>query len=179
MSLVHVKGRLVVCVDNESTDESSKELGEDVGGELFPGEASEDGIGKGDGRVKMGSRDTTRSVDTKHDTDTPAPGDGLVSTIFVTGEDYLGDDTVTEQNDEHGTQELSERFADLMSDAWPERKASVAGRVHKGVIVAHGRESVCMGVYVSVWRRGLQDMKRKKRTLEKEYLDCGGKRDFK
>lgn len=121
-TLVHVKSRLVVTVNNEGTEEGTHELSKDIDGELLPGKAAEDTVGKGDGGVEMTTRDTTRAVDTKHDTNTPRPRDGLVGTVGVLGHDDLGNDTISEENNHHGTDELGEGFSKDVPNARPKRQ---------------------------------------------------------
>lgn len=132
MSLVKVKGRLVVSVDDKGAEEGTHELGKGVDGELLPGESAEDAVGQRDGGVEMAAGDATRAVDTEHDTDTPAPGDGLVGTLLARGEDDLGDDTVTEEDDHHGANELGEGLAEHVPNARPQGDLSTLGWVDKG-----------------------------------------------
>lgn len=121
-ALVHVKRGLVVAVNNKRADKGTHELGKDVDGELLPGKAAKDAVGKRDGRVEVATGDTTRAVDAKHDADTPRPRDGLVGTVGVLGHDDLGNDTVSKENDHHCANELGKGFSEGVPNAGPKRQ---------------------------------------------------------
>ena len=52
-----------------------------------------------------------RDLHAKHDTQSPAPTDGLVVSMRTVTEDDLGDDTIAEHDQDEGTQEFREWFS--------------------------------------------------------------------
>lgn len=137
MALKVVDGTLVVSVNNESSNESTEHLTKNVERELLPGESTENAVSESDSRVQVTTRDTTRGVDTEHDTDTPRPIDGLEITLSTSRKDNLGDDTITEQQQNHGTHELGEGLTESVSHAGPKGQvAATLARVDERV-VAH------------------------------------------
>ena len=138
VTLVHVNGRLVVTVNNESTQESTQKLGKGVDGQLLPREATENTVAKSDSRIKMTTRNTTRTVNTKHNTNTPAPGNRLISTISIFGKNDLCDDTITKQDNHHSTKKLGKRLPQEVSHTGPEGQVAwTLRRVDIRVIAAH------------------------------------------
>lgn len=119
-ALVDVDGRSVVSVNERSTHHTSQKLGNEVDGELTPGEASVNTRGESHGGVEMTTGNSTSGVHAKHDTETPAPRNGLVVTLGSTGKSDLGDDTVTEENENQTAPELSKGLSQLVSDSGPE-----------------------------------------------------------
>lgn len=98
--------------------QSTKGLSQRVDRELLPWELSENTTREGDRRVEM-STTLAASVHAQHDTDTPAPTDGLVVTLLATGQDDLSHDTVTKHQDDERPNELGEGILQCQSDPGP------------------------------------------------------------
>lgn len=59
------------------------------------------------------------SVHTQHYADAPTPTDGLVVTLFATGQDDLSHDTVTEHDDDECSNEFREGILQRQPDSGP------------------------------------------------------------
>jgi hypothetical protein len=130
-TLKHVDGGLVVAVDDSSASHGSENLSEHVDRELAPRVATENTVGKGDGRIDVTTA-LAGGVNTKHDTDSPAPRDGLVISLLASTKNDLGDDTVTEEDQDHGTEELREGILHRLADAHPLRRVGSIRSVVSG-----------------------------------------------
>lgn len=104
LELVHKV--VVVGLDEYGSQESTNDLTQNVARYFAPGESTEGSERDSDGRVEMSTRDSTGSVDTEHDTDTPSEGDGEVRTLSELREHDLTVDTVTEEDKNTCTKDL-------------------------------------------------------------------------
>lgn len=123
VTFVVVKSRSVVTVNDKGSAKGTKELGKSIDGELLPREATVNTVRKSDTRIKMATRDTTGNIDTKHDSNTPAPGDGLVGAVGTIGKNDLGYDTVTKHDHDKSSQEFGNGLTEHVPYSRPSRQS--------------------------------------------------------
>ena len=103
-------------------------LSQHVYWEFPPWEFPKHTIRKRNCRIQVSTRNTRR-VDTKHDAQPPAPGDGLVVSVGSAAENDLCNDTIAEHEDHERSHELREWFPECPSDPWP-AKSSIRSLHH-------------------------------------------------
>jgi len=101
---------LIVGLDEDGSDHSTEKLSKEVSRYFAPGETTEDGERSGDSGREMGTRYTTSNVDTEHNTGSPSVRDGEVASLRQVGKNDLAVHTVSEDNENHRSQELAKVF---------------------------------------------------------------------